>query len=149
MYFATYYDGAFTRQDVVHDDYLYQRCSIPAGLFEEVYLAWDELGSHSLLVEQCAGYLIQKAAASNSRFQLPVATQTYARVRLAAIDIELKLDLEGHTISATIHAQNAAGFVCQVRCMMMEERFSSTYPRSLLCSCATYLRRQLIGITKD
>jgi hypothetical protein len=36
VYFATYYD--VTRATVVNDEYLSKRCSIPAGLFEEVPL---------------------------------------------------------------------------------------------------------------
>jgi hypothetical protein len=42
-------------------------------------------------------------------------TRDYARVRLGAINIELALDKNLQTITTTIHAQNATGFVNQVR----------------------------------
>eukprot|EP00730_Choanoeca_flexa_P019819 TRINITY_DN9690_c0_g1_i5.p1 TRINITY_DN9690_c0_g1~~TRINITY_DN9690_c0_g1_i5.p1 ORF type:complete len:1279 (+),score=334.90 TRINITY_DN9690_c0_g1_i5:87-3923(+) len=98
VYVAPYMGSKLLRESAIGIQELMQRCSLPAGLFE-----------------QLAGRLVRLSQNSSSHFTKPIVTRTYAWALLGRFDVEMELLPDMRCIQIKIHANNATGLLQQLK----------------------------------
>eukprot|EP00045_Choanoeca_perplexa_P016539 m.224419 g.224419 ORF g.224419 m.224419 type:complete len:1058 (+) comp17288_c0_seq2:1-3174(+) len=94
---AAYTGGSLIKRGSIDHAELAARVSLPVGLFE-----------------QLAGRLVRRAQVYQEHFTMPVASRTFAAVRIKGLLVELELLPEARVIKVNMYAKNATGLASQV-----------------------------------